>query len=76
MIGDSGGRSRGNRQGEGASRKNTPRERSYIDPVRDEWEPVRLTRRAEKMANAFAMLCMVLFGCFTAILLANWFGII
>ena len=34
-LGETGGRSRGNRVGQGASRRNTPRERSYVDPVRD-----------------------------------------
>lgn len=35
MMGNSGGRSGGNRVGQGAQRRATERERSYIDPPRD-----------------------------------------
>lgn len=36
MLGESAGRSAGNPTGRGARRKNTPRERSQIDPPFDE----------------------------------------
>lgn len=38
-MGDSGGRSAGNRTGQGATRRSTPRERAGIDPPQDELEP-------------------------------------
>lgn len=37
-MGDSGGRSAGNRTGTGAKRRSTPRERAGIDPPQDELE--------------------------------------
>jgi hypothetical protein len=37
-MGDSGGRSAGNRTGDGAKRRATPRERAGIDPPQDELE--------------------------------------
>jgi hypothetical protein len=39
-MGDSGGRSRGNRTGEGARRRNTQRERALVDPPWDRPLPV------------------------------------
>ena len=42
MMGNSGGRSGGNRVGQGAQRRATQRERSYVDPPRDgeTWESI------------------------------------
>lgn len=37
-MGDSGGRSAGNRTGEGAKRRATQRERAYIEPPQDKLE--------------------------------------
>lgn len=76
MIGDSAGRSAGNRNGEGANRRNTQRERAHIDPVREQTEEVFLTRRGEQVVNVLSMICIVAFGCLGAILIAAWFGIL
>lgn len=42
MLGDSAGRSGRNRQGAGATRRATPRERQQIDPPREKLTPVYL----------------------------------
>lgn len=44
-MGDSGGRSAGNRQGDGAKRRNTPRERADIDPPWDIQPPPTIGER-------------------------------
>lgn len=88
MMGQSGGRSGGSRVGQGARRRNTQRERSYVDPVRDadDWEDVegeffpgpRLTPlmvciyTGMAVAGAAAFVSLV----FTAIWLATVVGVI
>ena len=77
MMGKSAGRSSGNRVGEGAERRNTPREREKVDAVREpEFKPVVLTRRGEALANALAMLSLVFLSALGAIIIAAWWGLI
>lgn len=89
MLGDSAGRSGGNPAGEGARRRFTPRERDRVDPPLDRLEPIPgsrvarrsfsplpLTARGRRVADALAFMVMVAFGCFGAILIAAWWGLI
>jgi hypothetical protein len=79
-MGNSGGRSKGNRQGKGAERRNTPRERAAIDPVFPEGPPeVRFNRQDEApwvdtLMGWLAAVSVVFFGVLGAIILAAWFG--
>lgn len=80
MLGSSGGRSRGNRLGDGAVRRATPRERAYIDPPgHTEWEHVRteaLTGRGEKVFAAIAFGSWVFFCVLIAVVVCSWWGLL
>lgn len=72
-MGDSGGRSAGNRTGENARRRNTPRERAQIDPPWDEVVPrYRLTPRGERLMNWFAWLSFAGMCVLGAIIIVAW----
>lgn len=79
-MGNSGGRSRGNRTGQGAERRNTPRERAAIDPVFPEGPPeVRFQKTDEAhwvdvLFGWVAAVSIIFFGVLGAIILAAWFG--
>lgn len=77
-MGDSGGRSRQHRTGQGAKRRNTPRERSLIDPPWDpDPEPTRyqLTRRGQRAFSASAYLSILAVVALVSWLLGLWFGV-
>ena len=69
-IGDSGGRSAGNRTGDGARRRSTPRERAQIDPPWDE------PSRGEKWFTVAAWLSLIGFWIIGAVLICVWWGLI
>lgn len=82
MMGNSGGRSAGNRTGDGARRRNTPRERSYIDPPMDQATEIiyreapadgyRLTPRGERAMTAVAVLSSIGMMVLMAFVLYQW----
>lgn len=80
MMGKSAGRSSGNRTGEGARRRNTARERDYIDPPADlvyrldETPRYRLTPRGEKVLTLATWLTYVGLIALGIFLLGVWFG--
>lgn len=76
-MGDSGGRSAGNRIGEGARRRNTPRERAQIDPPWDEVVPrYRLTPRGEKVFAIAAWVSWIAWCLLFAVVICAWWGLI
>lgn len=87
-LGQSGGRSKGNRLGEGAVRRATPRERDGIDPPGHvEWEHVRaeqereehrwvLTSRGEKVMAVVAAGSWVFFCVLLAVVVCAWWGLL
>ena len=80
-MGRSAGRSRGNRDGEGAVRRAPQRERDYIDPPgRSEWvrlhDEVRTAKRVDFAMAVVGGLSAVFFCVLAAIVVAAWFGII
>lgn len=80
-MGQSAGRSEGNRVGEGAIRRNTQRERAAVDPpwdhepvsVVDEW---KLTPRGERWAQVCAITSMVSLACMIAVVFAAYLDVI
>ena len=60
MLGDSAGRSRGNRLGEGAERRATQRERAGIDPPAFHPEPTEDASPAWKIANWIVLVVLLL----------------
>lgn len=75
MIGQSGGRSRKANIGDGARRRNTPRERQQIDPPWDKVVPrYRLTPRALAIREMIFVYGTVFgLGAFGGVLIAQWF---
>lgn len=77
MLGTSGGRSANNRTGEGATRRNTPRERTGEEPPWDQMVPrYRLTPRGELLANILSYLLLIGLGAFGGLIFAAWFGLL
>ena len=78
-LGSSAGRSSGNRLGEGAVRRATPRERAGIDNPRDP-EPTTprwvLTPRGERAADVAIFLGALVLCGFASVVIAHWFGFI
>lgn len=84
-LGESAGRSARNRTGQGAERRNTPRERALIDPVFPEGPPEvrfnrqppsRLTPRGESLLNFFAWSFWIVFCVMFAIVICAWWGLV
>lgn len=78
-MGDSGGRSAGNRTGEGARRRNTPRERAQIDPPWDEAVPRYKQGQGTEVGPIFTIAARVswIASCvLLAVVLCMWFGVI
>lgn len=74
-MGDSGGRSAGNRMGEGARRRNTPRERAQIDPPWDNVVPrYQLTPLGEKVRDVLLLASCAGLVFLMALVLGEWFG--
>lgn len=84
MLGESAGRSAGNRTGTGANRRNTPRERAGIDPVFPEPPAVRfaeepryrLTPRGEKILTVVAWGSWLFFCVLFAVVMCAWWGLL
>lgn len=79
MIGESAGRSKGNRTGDGAVRRNTQRERADIDPVFEPEPPhwsEQLTPLGKRMWDLLAIGSFVVMCVMLALILAAWFGLI
>ena len=74
MLGDSGGRSAGNRVGEGARRRNTPRERAQIDPSWDHVVPRRDPAYTRYFLTATAWTSLVGFMVLLLFVLGEWFS--
>lgn len=61
MMGQSGGRSAGHRTGQGAVRRNTHREREYVEPPWEEQPPLPIyTSRGEKLLALAAYCTLVM----------------
>lgn len=83
-LGSSAGRSSGNRKGDGARRRNTQRERAYIDPPMDLAElaepPVqsrmKLTPRGHRALDWLAWSVWLVACVMMAIIVCAWWGII
>lgn len=77
MMGDSGGRSSGNRKAPGAPRRATPRERAGIDSPLDQLVPVRDPRRNNvgPILTALAWGSWVFFCVLFALVLFRWLGL-
>lgn len=74
-LGESGGRSAGNRTGEGARRRNTPRERAQIDPPWDQKVPrFQLTERGERLADFIVWTSWFGFLFIMTLVLGEWWG--
>lgn len=83
-IGQSGGRSAGNRTT--GPRRATQRERAAIDPPgHSEWEHVRteeeertwvLTHRGEVVLNMFGLMIWLMFSVVLGVLVCAWWGLI
>jgi len=75
-MGDSAGRSAGNRTGVNALRRNTPRERAGIDPP---WDRVVPRHRDEKdwvdyMMIAVGVLSVIFMSVLMTLCVSAWFG--
>lgn len=82
-LGKSGGRSAGNRLGEGAARRSTPRERDGIDApgqgpedTRPSQEPWIWTPRGERFLNVLAFGSFLMLCFLTSIAIAVWLGLL
>lgn len=82
-LGKSGGRSAGNRLGEGAAHRATPRERDGIDApgqapgdTRQSYEPWIWTPRGERLMEVLAFGSFLILCGLTSIAIAKLFGII
>jgi hypothetical protein len=80
-MGKSAGRSARNRTGEGAQRRNTPREREFIDPPFPDGPPaVRFAEPeavwVDRLFSAVAWVSVIAFGVLGGVILAAWFGVI
>lgn len=74
-MGDSGGRSAGNRTGEGAKRRNTQRERAGIDPPWDEVTPrYQLTPLGETLRDVLLVAACAGLIFLMTLVLGEWFG--
>lgn len=84
-IGQSGGRSAGNRQS--GPRRATPRERQHVDPpghsewehVRveaEEWDGYRLTPRGENWLAVISLGCWVAFCVLLSVVVCAWWGLL
>lgn len=72
MMGQSGGRSGGNPNGKGTSRRATPRERAGVDPYGLPSKPkIRWTDRAYAIVD---YLMVGAFGAFAGAVIAHWLG--
>lgn len=69
-MGDSGGRSRGNRDGQGAVRRNTHRERTDVDPV---WGDEPAEREARKIVRQVSLVALAVFTVMLALFLGSLF---
>lgn len=75
-LGDSAGRSAGNRTGEGARRRNTQRERAHIDPPWDDTVVrYQLTERGEKLLTVLSWVAITLSLVTFLAILGLWFGV-
>lgn len=83
-LGKSGGRSAGNRTGEGAVRRATPRERDGIDApgreaprrTQEDSAPWIWTPRGERFLSFVAFASLLIFCGLTSIAIAEWLGIL
>lgn len=80
-MGRSAGRSAGNRTGDGAKRRNTQRERDYIDPpfeIQPEQpeSPWRLTKRGEEFFAMAALAAWVFLSVLMAVVICSWVGLL
>lgn len=85
-MGRSAGRSRGNREGQGAVRRAPQRERDYIDPPghaerakwadEEEQRPWVLTTRGEKVMTVIAIGSYVFMCVLLAVVVCAWWGLL
>jgi hypothetical protein len=78
-LGSSAGRSSGNRTGDGARRRNTPRERAQIDPPLDlvevfSQDAARRRRRTELWLNGLAVLSVLGFIALLTFIVLTWWS--